>query len=58
MMSWKFWQRTLAQKEDHDRVQQQLDAQERRLLDHARRLRNLEIEAGIYKPPIVRRKAS
>lgn len=39
-------------KEDHIEVQRQLDQHQRELVDIARRLRNLEIEAGIFKPPL------
>lgn len=38
--------------EKHDDVIRKLDEHERKLHDFARRLRNLEHEAGIFKPPL------
>jgi hypothetical protein len=37
---------------EHKSVGVQLDEMEQKLADHARRLRILEIEAGIFKPPL------
>ena len=38
--------------EDHEDVDRQLASHERRLSEQAKRLRRLEIEVGIYKPPL------
>lgn len=37
---------------DHEEINKKLDEHERKLARMARRLRNLEIEAGLYKPPL------
>ena len=39
---------------EHDEVGKRLDLHENQLADMAKRLRVLEIEAGIYKPPLRR----
>lgn len=41
---------------DKTNTASELDEAERRLLEQARRLRALEIEAGIYRPQPLRRK--
>lgn len=38
--------------QDHETVNQRLDEQSSRLKEMAKRLMILEIEAGIYKPPL------
>lgn len=40
--------------EEHREVERKLEDHEERLTRQAKRLRRLEIEAGIYKPPIRR----
>lgn len=37
---------------EHKAVEARLDEHEQRLKEMAKRLRTLEIEAGIYKPPL------
>jgi hypothetical protein len=41
-------------KSEHEEVNAKLDAQERLLVEHARRLRALELEVGIYKPSVLK----
>lgn len=41
-------------KVDHEAIEKKQREAEKRLEEHARRLRMLEIEAGIYKPPLRR----
>jgi hypothetical protein len=38
--------------DEHLKVEKELRVHDGRLTDMARRLRRLEIEAGIYKPPL------
>lgn len=39
---------------DHQEVEKRLDEHERKLGEQAKRLRRLEIEVGIFKPPLRR----
>jgi hypothetical protein len=41
-------------RDDHSEVNAKLEQQERQLKEHARRLRALEHEVGIYKPPVLK----
>lgn len=42
------------QKDEHEEILNKLNDQEEKLRDHARRLRALELERGIYKPPVLK----
>lgn len=47
-----------ATKEEHDRVERIQANQTKKLQDHAARLKELEIEVGIYKPLLELREAN
>lgn len=51
MFSWLRRQKT---DPEHEEVEQKLNKHTKELEQHARRLRRLEIEAGIFKPPLRR----
>jgi hypothetical protein len=50
----RLFRRKHESKKEHDEVTAKLEVQERRLEGHARRLRALELEVGIYKPPVLK----
>jgi hypothetical protein len=41
-------------REEHLKIERQLERQEQKLRDHDRRLRLIEIERGIYKPSVLK----
>jgi hypothetical protein len=49
----RLWKRQPSESEEtHAEINKKLDEQHERLGEMGRRLRRLEIEAGIYKPPL------